>query len=117
MTWKEIVAYAHQGVEPKQIPGLEQSKPQVAARAPVAESRKESATEAPAARPAVLTKRGADALVRVERLMDDATRALATSSGGPSKTTDAQGAAPPRPGSFASATSSSAPPPWCWTGA
>ena len=29
------------------------------------------------ARPSILTKRGADALVRVERLMDDATRALA----------------------------------------
>ena len=30
-----------------------------------------------AQRPALLTRRGADILVRVERLMDDATRALA----------------------------------------
>ena len=43
--------------------------------------------------PTVLTKRGTDALVRVERLMDDATRALATGAG-PSKATDAQGVAP-----------------------
>jgi penicillin-binding protein 1A len=32
--------------------------------------------EPPPTRPAVLTKRGADILVRVERLMDDANRAL-----------------------------------------
>jgi penicillin-binding protein 1A len=31
-----------------------------------------------AQRPALLTRRGADILVRVERLMDDATRALST---------------------------------------
>jgi penicillin-binding protein 1A len=59
MTWHEIMAYAHQGIELKPIPGL--------------------GPQAPSARPAsLLTKRGADALVRVERLMDDATRELAT---------------------------------------
>ena len=42
-------------------------------------------------RPSILTKRGTDALLRIERLMDDAARVLATTSGEPSKTTDAQG--------------------------
>jgi len=57
----------------------------------VAESKKDSAADAPASRPtSVLTKRGADALVRVERLMDDAMRALAI-GGAPTKATDAQG--------------------------
>jgi penicillin-binding protein 1A len=102
MTWKEIMAYAHQGIELKPIPGLGPDTKPTTGRAPVAEARRESTPEVAAGRPSVLTKRGADALVRVERLMDDATRALATRAD-PSKATDAQGAAPLRPGSFASA--------------
>ena len=88
-TWHEIMAYAHQGIELKSIPGL---GPQPPARAVVAEGKKDGKPDAPASRPtSVLTKRGADALVRVERLMDDATRALAI-GGAPSKATGAQGA-------------------------
>jgi len=87
-TWHEIMAYAHQGIELKPIPGLGPQAP--SARPAVAESKKDG--EAPPSRPAsLLTKRGADALVRVERLMDDATRALAI-SGAPTTATDAQGA-------------------------
>ena len=57
-----------------------------------AEGKKDGKPDAPASRPtSVLTKRGADALVRVEGLMDDATRALAI-GGAPSKATGAQGA-------------------------
>jgi len=42
----------------------------------VAEGKKDG--DAPPSRPnSILTKRGADALVRLERLLDDATRALA----------------------------------------
>ena len=51
-------------------------------------------------RPTVLTKRGTDVLVRVERMMDDATRALAT-SGGPGKAADAQNGTTPGQGTFA----------------
>jgi penicillin-binding protein 1A len=86
MTWHEIMAYAHQGVELKPIPGIGGQVP----RAVASEARRDGAPEA--GRPSILTKRGTDALLRVERLMDDATRALATSRE-PSKTTDAQGAA------------------------
>ena len=67
----------------------------------MAEGKKEGTSEIAAGRPSALTRRGADALVRVERLMDDATRALAA-RGAPSKA-DAQGAAPNRQESFASA--------------
>jgi penicillin-binding protein 1A len=95
MTWHEIMAYAHQGIELKSLPGLGPQAPSVA-RAVVAEGKKES--DAPASRPnSVLTKRGADALVRIERLMDDAMRAFAI-GGAPTKATDAQGAlAKPNP--------------------
>ncbi len=79
-TWHAIMAYAHQGVELKPYPGT--SATTVASRtapppvvAPPASSK--SGGDIPQ-RPALLTRRGADILVRVERLMDDATRALAT---------------------------------------
>ena len=44
MTWKEIVAYAHQGVELKQIPGLGPDKP-ASGRAPVAEGKRDGTSE------------------------------------------------------------------------
>jgi penicillin-binding protein 1A len=85
MTWHEIMAYAHQGVELKAIPGIGGQVP----RAGVAEARRESTSEG--GRPSILTRRGTEALLRVERLMDDASRALATSRE-PTKTTDARDA-------------------------
>jgi penicillin-binding protein 1A len=78
-TWHAIMAYAHQGVELKQIPGLGPATTAVAAARPapaVAAAPAKPGSEV-AQRPALLTRRGADILVRVERLMDDATRALA----------------------------------------
>jgi len=78
-TWHAIMAYAHQGIELKQIPGL---GPATAASAAARQAPTVAAAPARtggevAQRPALLTRRGADILVRVERLMDDATRALA----------------------------------------
>ena len=97
MTWHEIMAYAHQGIELKPIPGLGPQAP--SARPVVAEGKKDG--DAPASRPnSVLTKRGADALVRVERLMDDATRELATRAE-PTKASD--NTAPRPQGTVASA--------------
>jgi len=87
-TWHEIMAYAHQGVELKQIPGLGASGPP-SPRALAAEAKKETVPNENG-RPSVLTKRGAEALLRVERMMDEATRALATTPE-PSKATNAQG--------------------------
>ena len=98
MTWHEIMAYAHQGIELKPIPGLGPQAPSVG-RPVVAEGKKDGDT--PPSRPtSVLTKRGADALVRVERLMDDATRALAV-RGEMTKASD--DTKPQGQGSFASA--------------
>jgi penicillin-binding protein 1A len=75
MIWHDIMAYAHQGVELKNIPGVApgppSSPPPAGAEAPAA-----SAEVAP--RPALLTRRAADILQRVEHMMDDATRALAS---------------------------------------
>jgi penicillin-binding protein 1A len=77
MTWKKIMAYAHQGIELKPIPGVPAHPgpvgPPVAA-APGARP----GDEIP--RPTLLTKKGADVLVRIERALEDAGRALATSA-------------------------------------
>jgi penicillin-binding protein 1A len=70
MTWHQIMEYAHQGIEVKQLPGI----PVPGIRAPVEAKAKPG--EAPPPRPRLLTKRGADTLVRIEHLMDDASRAL-----------------------------------------
>ena len=80
MTWHEIMAFAHQGIELKAIPGLGPQAPSRPVVAENKENKKDGAAETPPSRSStILTKRGADALVRVERLMDDATRALAAS--------------------------------------
>jgi penicillin-binding protein 1A len=75
MTWHQIMSYAHTGIELKNIAGVTPNPPPGSLPIPVA-----SATATPpkdiAPRPPVLTRRGAEILVRIERLMDDATRAL-----------------------------------------
>ena len=75
MTWHNIMEYAHQGMEIKQLPGV--AIPNVRQEQAVAESKTKGSEQPPPPRPTVLTKRGADILVRVERMMDDANRALA----------------------------------------
>ena len=72
MAWHDIMAYAHQGIELKQLPGVAVPP----ARAPTVAEAKSKGGDAPPPRPRLLTKRGADTLVRIERMMDDATRAL-----------------------------------------
>jgi penicillin-binding protein 1A len=90
-TWHEIMAYAHQGVELRPIPGTTSVASPTAGKPVVADARQNGAPEG--GRPSILTKRGTDALLRIERLMDDAARVLATTSSEPSKATDAGGAA------------------------
>ena len=101
MTWHNIMAYAHEGIEVKQLPGI--AVPQVRQQpATVAEVKAKSNEPAAPPRPALLTKRGADALVRVERLMDDANRALGPARPTVSSAKDKQVQAPlppsPHPG-------------------
>jgi penicillin-binding protein 1A len=76
MTWRAIMVAAHQGVEIKDIPGVTLGK-----RAPTAATAANAAlpgvNEGTAGPPPVLTKRGADILVRVEKLLDEAAKAVA----------------------------------------
>ena len=96
-TWHDIMEFAHQGVELRNIPGIAPNGSTVGKT--IADSGKDQTQQA--ARPTVLTKRGTDVLVRVERMMDDATRALADNKP-PGKAADAQDpVAPPRQGSLA----------------
>jgi penicillin-binding protein 1A len=74
-TWHDIMTYAHQGIELKQIPGL--SAP-TGPQGKVADANTGIVDTVP--RAPTLTKRGIDVLVQMERLMDDATRALAERS-------------------------------------
>ena len=78
MTWHEIMAYAHQGIELKQLPGI--PVPQVRRSRLSPRSNRNPACRRPPPRPALLTRRGADILVRVERMMEDANRALGPTS-------------------------------------
>jgi penicillin-binding protein 1A len=71
-TWHQVMAYAHQGIDIKAIPGVAPPagpKPgQVAASS--ANTSPESAT-----RPAVLSRKAIDVLMRMERLLEEASRA------------------------------------------
>jgi penicillin-binding protein 1A len=100
MTWNKIMVYAHQGIEIKQLPGV--PVPQVRQQPAVAEVKTKSNEPVPPPRPALLTKRGADILVRVERLMDDANRALGPVRPTVSSGKDRQATAPETGDTFAS---------------
>jgi penicillin-binding protein 1A len=96
-TWHDIMTYAHQGIELKQIPGLPAP---TGPQGKVAEGGNSGLDMTP--RSPTLTKRGIDILVGLERLMDDATRALAD---GAAPGRRAEGA-PPAAGSGAVASAS-----------
>jgi penicillin-binding protein 1A len=102
-TWHDIMDYAHQGIELKTVAGLG-AQPPVARTAP-AEAR--SGTSDGTTRPPILTKRGTDVLVRVERMMDDATRGLAAHDEPANRAEAAPatpaGPSPARPGTVAAA--------------
>ena len=74
MTWHAIMAYAHQGIEIKQLPGI--PVPHDRQPGAVAELKAKPGEPPPPPRPVLLTKKGADILVRLEHMMDDATRAM-----------------------------------------
>jgi penicillin-binding protein 1A len=69
MTWHEIMEYAHQGIELKNLPGL---PPNPAPTAPVVQN----TSNGEPARPAMLTYRGAQVLVGIERMMEETSRSL-----------------------------------------
>jgi penicillin-binding protein 1A len=96
------MAYAHQGIELKPIPGLAAPSP---GRANVAANASNSNTKSDVPqRPSLLTKRAADILVHVEQLMDDAAHALAARASADQRVENDGTAAPAgRPDSLAAA--------------
>ena len=99
MTWHNIMDYAHQGIEIKQLPGV----PVPPARLEPAVAEVKSKTGAPPPRPTVLTRRGADILARVERMMDDANRAMGPLPSATSASKKKQAAAPEKGDALATA--------------
>jgi penicillin-binding protein 1A len=72
-TWHDIMVVAHQGVEIKEIPGIGAGTKQPAsASAAMAAGGAPKLPDIKPGPPPILTKRGADILVRVEKLLDEA---------------------------------------------
>jgi penicillin-binding protein 1A len=87
-TWHDIMVAAHQGVEIKEIPGIGMGTklPAPPVSATIAANGAPKPPDIKPGPPPILTKRGADILVRVEKMLDEAGRAAGkTSSGDPVK--------------------------------
>ncbi|SDI37707.1 penicillin-binding protein 1A [Bradyrhizobium sp. Rc2d] len=85
-TWHDIMVAAHQGVEVREIPGIgmgQKLPPQQIANAQANAAPK--VLETKPGPPPVLTKRGADILVRVEKLLDDAAKTVNKSAAADTK--------------------------------
>jgi penicillin-binding protein 1A len=85
MTWRAIMVAAHQGVEIKDIPGVTLHKTRPAATVASANAAAPGVGQGTQGPPPVLTRRGADILVRVEKMLEDAAKAAADQP--PAKTT------------------------------
>jgi penicillin-binding protein 1A len=101
MTWHNIMAYAHQGVELRQLPGM--PAPQ---HAPAVADASFKGSDEP--HPILLTRKGTDALVRVERLLDEAEHALSVQAT-PAGTLGALDSAKDRAGTVTAATDQQSP--------
>jgi penicillin-binding protein 1A len=74
-TWHDIMVAAHQGVEIKEIAGIgagTKLPPPVVSAAVAANGAVKPPDAKPPGPPPILTKRGADILVRVEKMLDEA---------------------------------------------
>jgi penicillin-binding protein 1A len=93
-TWHDIMIAAHQGVEIKELAGVGMGTktPQPGVTATMAAVGAPKQPEIKPGPPPVLTKRGADVLVQVEKLLDDAGKAAG-------KTTSIEQPAPGNPAS------------------
>jgi len=77
-TWHDIMVAAHQGVEIKPIAGVEVPAKPAAANAAALAAQEDEAKIGP---PPILTRRGADILVRIEKLLDEAGKTIGKTSG------------------------------------
>jgi penicillin-binding protein 1A len=75
-TWHDIMVAAHQGVEVREIPGVGMGVklPAPAAPANVAANGVSKTPDIKPGPPPILTKRGADILVQVEKMLDEAAK-------------------------------------------
>jgi penicillin-binding protein 1A len=114
-TWHDIMVAAHQGVEIKELPGVGMGEklPQPERPERVAAVNAPKPPEIKPGPPPVLTRRGADVLVQVEKLLDDAAktaeRTTATEPPKPARPTSSSALA--FPDSFAAASPGDAPNP------
>ncbi|WP_315768052.1 PBP1A family penicillin-binding protein [Bradyrhizobium sp. SZCCHNR2012] len=75
-TWHDIMTVAHEGVEIKELPGVGMGEklPREGAAQAMASAGAPKAPEIKPGPPPVLTRRGAEILVQVEKMLDDAAR-------------------------------------------
>jgi penicillin-binding protein 1A len=110
-TWHDIMTAAHEGVEVRELPGVGMGEklPQTA-QAAIAAAGAPKTLEIKPGPPPVLTRRGADILVRVEKLLDDAAKTpiKTTMDEPPKPTKSTSSSAIPFSDSFAAATPDSA---------
>ena len=88
MTWQKVMAYAHQGVEIKPLPGVKSAPPPAIDAQRVATG--PNFIEAP--RPVTLSQRTSDRLLRLEKTLRDTAAARPSSGLGSRKTTVASDA-------------------------
>jgi penicillin-binding protein 1A len=79
MTWHEIMKYAHQGIELKNIPGVPPPGPVPVPVAGVTPAVPANAVTDAVQRPTMLTRRSAEVLLRIENMMEKAQKALIAS--------------------------------------
>jgi penicillin-binding protein 1A len=87
-TWHDIMVAAHQGVEVKELPGVGMGEklPKPSSSEAMAQAGQPKTLEIKPGPPPVLTRRGAEILVQVEKMLDDVARtANKSASGDPSK--------------------------------
>jgi penicillin-binding protein 1A len=105
-TWHDIMTVAHQGIEIKELPGVGMGakvpQPKVPATMAAAAPKQPEIKPGP---PPVLTKRGADILVQVEKLLDEAAKTAdrTTATEPPKPGRPVSSSALPFPDSFAAA--------------
>jgi penicillin-binding protein 1A len=113
-TWHNIMSVAHQGIEIRELPGVgmgvklpQPAAPQTMAAYGAPQPKPPEIKPGP---PPVLTKRGADLLVQIEKMLDDAAKtAEKTSAGEPPKPGEpVSSSALPFPDNLASASSGDA---------
>ncbi|MBV9531351.1 MAG: penicillin-binding protein, partial [Bradyrhizobium sp.] len=112
-TWHDIMTAAHQGIEIRELPGVSTGhKLQTPTPAPTMAAAGSTASRSPEIKPGpppVLTKRGSDILVQVEKMLNDAAKAAEKTPTEPAKSgKPVSSSALPLPDSFAAATPSDA---------